>query len=486
MSSKNGKILIILLFAIFSSLGYSLLAPLYPFEAKERDIGESMIGVIFSSFAFSNFLFIAAAPKLIKLIGKNDLLIMSLLIEGCCTCWFGLISFLNNKHLFLVISFVLRIMQGVGAALLQTIIYSVTAGFSCKEEIEKNIGYIEIGEAIGLAIGPIFASFGHYFFGFIFPFLFAGFLELCGIALVSKLEIEGLKEDDYDDEYSESSSSSEEETLANSEVKNEMTVHNFNSKTKVKNEERICDNLVGSVKYSNEFLDNFDIEGNKKVGVLNIIINVKVLAIFFGCFCDQVSDGFIMPVFAEFLTDRYKFKQEQTSFFFMISTCTYFISLQFLNIITSKLNNRKTIGIGWVFNSFFILFLGPDSLFPQSYTLTILGLTFMGCASCLITVPAVIELINIIKEDFAISEDEANDNASAIFNFGYTLGASVGPLYGGFLCEKYGFVKANRYNCLTSSTFFVFYLVVMLLNLYKRKGSKMEGKRLSVLSVGIK
>jgi hypothetical protein len=65
----------------FSSIGYSLLAPLYPSLAKRKGIDENTIGLVFSSFAISVCCTILSANKILPLCEKKKLLFISLIIE---------------------------------------------------------------------------------------------------------------------------------------------------------------------------------------------------------------------------------------------------------------------------------------------------------------------------------------------------------------------------------------------------------------------
>jgi MFS family permease len=66
---------------LMSAVGYSLLAPLYPSLAAKRNINDFTIGIIFSTFAFSNVGAISIAPKLINIFGRRYLLYTGIAIE---------------------------------------------------------------------------------------------------------------------------------------------------------------------------------------------------------------------------------------------------------------------------------------------------------------------------------------------------------------------------------------------------------------------
>ena len=758
----NPKILIIILFAVFSSLGYSLIDPLYPLEASPRGISETLIGFIFSSYAINNFIFIAFSSAAIHFFGKNCLLIFSLIVEGICTILFGLISFVGNTTLFIVISFALRLSQGMASAFLSTLIYSIGAGFSTKENIERNIGYLEVGEGLGLTIGPIIASFGYQAFGFWFPFLICGGAEILAVVLVhflglkktrgkkkhnkhlnsnnnskynnlsvsnsdlstslvrssdcsnssigeydavnvsdvscspkktlfespklEKIEKKRRKKDKKDKEKSEkteknvrnlkekevrliseenvvatgesvekrgsgslsesksesdsdsdegdeeesnecsnnidnnkangmkddiknsfendseknienqgkssmksskikkinniiikneikttnkitrtshkikekrekkskNSSSSSSENSKNSKEENgdfflkeisesesesssseedsesgsspDITIsidenqhkdtieHNENDKDKLNScsdfikikkkievqntqnmqndDSRISVNPINDSYSSNtdiishqistttiteedikdseisqENKSDSDINKNlHRPNLLRLLIRPKIFVIFLSCFCEMAASEFFTPGFSNYLIDEFGLDENQSSFFFSFNIFTYLITLQFLRCVVDLMNPKLVIGIGWVFNSAFILLIAPDVYLPHNYVLIIVGLCLMGVCTCFISVPAVVELINIINQETDYEEDEANDLGSAIYNFAYSLGQAVGPLLGGFLIETVGFVRANEINAIINIVLFIPYLIVMIVD----------------------
>ena len=412
------KMLIIILLAIFSQIGYSLLAPLYPFLAEERGITPSLVGIIFSSFAISNFLLTILTPILTKICGRKNLLILAILIESSCTIWFGLISFIQKRLLFIILSFIIRFFQGAGGAIVQTLIYALTAAISDEKEIEINLGYIEVGTSIGIAIGPLIASVGYYMFGFNFPFFISGFMEMLLISLVNYLDIHKYDEDDENEE-------------------------------------------------------------NEKIEILPIIKNRNIILTFFAVALDSISISFIYPVFANHLNKNFGLEPEQTALFFIITTIFYFLSLQILSHANKFFGNRITMSIGMFFNTFFILFLGPSSFLPHKLYIIIIGLAGLGFGGSFITIPAVIDAIIILKEELKINESSSQDYASAVYNLGYFLGETIGPLFGGHLTQKFGFVHACNINCATNFLFAFIYISFAIFDkVFKHKKREKEEKLL--------
>jgi DHA1 family multidrug resistance protein-like MFS transporter len=74
---------VILLFVIntLSSLGYSLIAPLYPPLAKERAMPEYLIGLVISAYALIGFVITPLCPKIIKMFGRKKVLYTAIGLE---------------------------------------------------------------------------------------------------------------------------------------------------------------------------------------------------------------------------------------------------------------------------------------------------------------------------------------------------------------------------------------------------------------------
>lgn len=386
---EKHKIYILLLFAIYSEIGYSLLAPLYPMEAKERGVNTTMLGIIFASFGLSNFVFTILTPNLIKKKGKKYLLYLSLILEGISTIFFGLINYISYKLIFIIISFILRFIQGISSAIIQTLLYSIVASVSSKENIERNIGYIELADSIGLALGPLFASICYYYIpGFITPFLISGIFEFSGIFLIDYLEI--------------------------------------NENEEIQNSDKNVKNGVNGKEINN-------------INLLYTLSNKYVLLIFLAVIFDELSLSFIYPVFSVYLKNKYKINPEKSSLFFVMGNVSYFLTVQVIGRIIKKIGNINSIILGAFLNSFFIIFLGPISSLPQKISLVIFGLLGIGMSGAFISIPAVIETIVILNEKMGLEKSDAENYSSALFNMGFNIGETLGTLIGGLITEKYNF-----------------------------------------------
>jgi len=74
-----------------------------------------------------------------------------------------------------------------------------------------------------------------------------------------------------------------------------------------------------------------------------------------------------------------------------------------------------------------------------------------------------VDLVNTFKEKYEYPEHFANDITSSVYTFSNQLGESLGPIYGGFISQNYGFEFACIFTGLLNLIFFSFFF-----NLYKK------------------
>ncbi len=87
------EIMILIFEVTLSSVGYSLLAPLFPQIAHEVGINDIAIGFIFSTFAIANCIVIPFCYFLVQIIGRKRLVYLALFIE---------VNFISHKRLDVV------------------------------------------------------------------------------------------------------------------------------------------------------------------------------------------------------------------------------------------------------------------------------------------------------------------------------------------------------------------------------------------------
>jgi MFS family permease len=115
------QILLLIFINMCSAIGYSLLAPLYSSEAKKRQVLEDTCGLVIAIYAAANFISTTFVPGLVSIFGRRNIFYIACILEGSCTLVYGLLYFISNRNLFLVISFLSRFLHGIGASFSATL-----------------------------------------------------------------------------------------------------------------------------------------------------------------------------------------------------------------------------------------------------------------------------------------------------------------------------------------------------------------------------
>lgn len=88
--------------------------------------------------------------------------------------------------MFLAFGFTGRILEGIGAGLLQTSAYGEAIAQNRAEQ-NKIVGYLETSAVVGNMSGLFVAAFLSHFLGFIGPFAFIGTLSILLAIFMTKL-----------------------------------------------------------------------------------------------------------------------------------------------------------------------------------------------------------------------------------------------------------------------------------------------------------
>ena len=185
----NYKILILFIINTFISMGYSIIAPLFPVLGKKISLTENTLGWIISLYSLANFIITPFTPQLVYKIGRKKLFYLSNFIEAISLFIYGLFIYINNYYFFIFISFIIRAIHGIGGGIVSTLIYSIGVSISSPEEVFSTLGYLEIAWSLGVSIGPVLASFLYHFGGFSLPFYVSGCLFFIGIYYIKILDI---------------------------------------------------------------------------------------------------------------------------------------------------------------------------------------------------------------------------------------------------------------------------------------------------------
>lgn len=160
----------------------SLQAPFFPREAEDKGASSTAYGLVFGVYELA---IIFVSPLVGKLVGRTSPKIWiqsGLLLTGLMTILFGLLDKAPAGLWFIVLAFVIRILEGVGAASFTTPSYTATA-----EEFPTDqatiLSLLETSFGLGLICGPTLGGSLYELGGYSLPFLALGACLILGSAI---------------------------------------------------------------------------------------------------------------------------------------------------------------------------------------------------------------------------------------------------------------------------------------------------------------
>lgn len=173
--SKSQKLILFSLCLVnFTSyISYSVIAPFYPQEASLKGMREAVSGFVFSVYALTMMIFAPIFGKLVPILGARFIFFSGILFAGGANILFGLLDMVDDTTLFTSLSFVVRILEAIGAAGFSTASYSIVLHIY-PDQISTVFGIIETCVGVGMSIGPAIGGALYSVGGFGLPFYILG------------------------------------------------------------------------------------------------------------------------------------------------------------------------------------------------------------------------------------------------------------------------------------------------------------------------
>jgi MFS family permease len=164
-----------MLTTLMGSSVFSLLAPFYPDMAEEeKGLSSTLVGMIMASLSVTYVITAYLIGKNISAIGRRKTLYTGIIIQAVSMIGFGCLAWINNKILFIILSFALRMLGGVASGMINVACYAMTS-VKYPEQIQQKIGLIEASNGAGLFCGPLLGGLIYEFTWFFMPFfIFTG------------------------------------------------------------------------------------------------------------------------------------------------------------------------------------------------------------------------------------------------------------------------------------------------------------------------
>ena len=394
-----GNTTIFLIINMLTAIPYALISPLLPTLGKEKDLNEGILGVIISLFPLAVSIFSTIVPILCKKYSRIKLLSLASFFISIVTILYGMLIYIPNRNLLIILVFILRIIHGICGAIISTLIYSLTISFAEKGKTQTSLGRLEIAFSLGSSAGLLISSVFYKIGGYPLPFFVAGFSSFFAFYLALQINDKNMKKDDEekkDDDYN----------------------------------------------------------------YLKYLKNPEIYSILIGFIVVMINITYFTPCLTNHLNNNYSISVSTASLIFMTPMIPYMIVMQFLDALTGKFGNYLVFIIGVITLGVSSLMIYPVPPLPQSVIVIILGFLICGCGGVPVFIPGLVMLAkNIKKSDKSIDEMSANDIATVLNTLCTEIGDFLGPLLGGYLSEKIGF----KLCCLIISIIVLTYSAIFIL-----------------------
>ena len=394
---------IFLIINMFTAIPYSLISPLLPTLGKEKNLSDALIGCIISLFPLGVSIFSTFVPILCKKYSRIKLLSFGTFFVSIISILYGTLIFIPNKTLLIIFVFILRIFHGICAAIISTLIYSLTISFAEKGKTQTSLGRLEIAYSIGSSAGLLISSVFYKIGGYSLPFFVAGFSSFISFYLTFYINNKNIQKD---------------------------------------NDEKKDDENYNYLKY---------------------LLNPEIYSILIGFIVVMINITYFSPCLTNHLNNNYSISVSTASLIFMTPMIPYMIIMQFLDVLTAKFGNYLIFIVGVSALGISSLMIYPVPPLPQSIIVIIIGFLICGTGGVPVFIPGLVMLAkNIKKSDKSIDEMNANDIATVLNTLCTELGDFIGPILGGYLSEKVGF----KLCCLIISIIVMSYASIFILFFY--------------------
>ncbi len=171
------ELILVALAGTIAVLGLGFIIPLFPIYVARKGATNFQLGLIVSGFTFSQFLLQPFFGGLSDRFGRKMFMVFGL---GC----YGIVSCLYTFADSLTGVFVVRLLHGVGAAMIWPALSAFIIDLSPVERRGETVGFLSAMEMLGFAAGPILGGLLYNLGGMNLPFWGCALLAFLGMALI--------------------------------------------------------------------------------------------------------------------------------------------------------------------------------------------------------------------------------------------------------------------------------------------------------------
>jgi len=146
--SKKTLVTVVWIAIFVDCLFYSIVIPLLPLYLEELHVSQSLIGVLYSSFSFAILASAPFAPSVVDKIGCKNAMLGGMFVLESSSILFAF----GTSYWVLLIA---RMLQGFSSGVTWCAGFAMIANAFPSEQQGTIIGYITVGNGLGMLLGPI-------------------------------------------------------------------------------------------------------------------------------------------------------------------------------------------------------------------------------------------------------------------------------------------------------------------------------------------
>ncbi|KAI2810768.1 hypothetical protein BLOT_001932 [Blomia tropicalis] len=367
----------------------SLQAPFFPKEAEMKGASATQYGFVFGIY---ELMILLTAPLFGKMVTRYSPITISkygLLICGASTIVFGFIDKAPSGLTFIILAYLIRIVEGISASAFMTASYTVMAA-KFPTRVATTFAYLEAAFGVGMILGPTLGGALYELNGFAYPFVTLGTCLLAGCFVNHFLMSPNNGPQDLSD----------------------------------------CSTAIHQD------------EGNMTQFISNRAIIFDVLSIVTSLNYLGFNAATLEPHLRQFNLSPFF-----TGLIFITTGLTYALSTPFWGALCERgMSPKLLIMIGSILCWIGIIFLGPLSFIPlkPSLPLIVISLCLTGFGISAKMVCAFMDAMNdSIKKRGFKNDVSTYGMVSAMFFTSCSIGAFIGPSIGGFLLDTFDYRRST-------------------------------------------
>ena len=365
-----------------------------------------------------------------------------------CAILFGFLDLIEDKNLFLGLSYLLRILEGVAEAASWSAVFAMLLHMF-PNNVATIYAVTEASFALAEMMGPTFGAFLYEAGGFIVPFEFCGTLCLfTGLLTILVLPDQNELVSKEEEVVEIIEDQEEDEILSNHngpKLNPDSILHAATNPARNRNLSIRSDVTAKTTQsFRSHRTSIYTVQPKKVSDLWPVLSNPRVLAALTGTVYGASVEGMLEANLEPFLEYEMNLSITQVGLTFLALSIPYFIASPSWGQVCDHWANPKVIQpIGHIITFLGLLVLAPVGymvdIIPQSYTATIIGLALLGIGTAALLVASFSGAQKSALESLPVTPDEIYSVISGVWTSAFALGNFIGPTLSGFLTESMGF-----------------------------------------------